>query len=314
MAKIFMSYSHADEALRDQLEKQLVMLRREGVIETWHDRRIPPGDNLDRAIDAELQSADVVLLLVSPDFLASRYCFEVEMAAAMERHHAGEARVIPVILRACDWQSSAAPFRNLKAIPRDGKPIMQWADRDEAMLDVVQGIRQAMPPPSAPAVAPSPKAAKVVDRPRSSNLRVAKEFTQADRDRFLDEAFDYMARFFENSLSELDQRNEEIETRFRRIDANAFGCVVYRRGKVVARCGVRRGAGFSNGIAYSQDDNAPSNSMNEELTPGADEQSMWLQPMGMQMRSGFDRHSKLTAQGASEYYWELLMQPLQRER
>src|SRR3546814_3973872 len=104
--------------------------------------------------------------------------------------------------------------------------------------------------------------------------------------------------FFEGSLEELAARNPDIRTRFRRIDANAFGCVVYRNGKTSARCGVRRGSGFGNGIAFSQDDNAPSNTMNEELTPATDEQSMWLRPIGMQLRSGSGRNSKLTPQGA----------------
>lgn len=317
MAKIFMSYSHADEALRDLLEKQLAMLKREGAIETWHDRRISAGDSLDGQIDAQLQVADVILLLLSPDFLDSRYCYDVEMKAAMERLNAGEVRVIPVILRPCDWLSPVSPFRSLKAIPRDGKPITQWADRDEAMLDVVKEIRTALPAakgmarPGSPANSP---ATRVVDRPRSSNLRVSKEFSQADLDGFLDEAFEFMCKFFESSLDELSARNPDIRARFRRIDANAFGCVVYRNGKALARCGVRRGGGFSNGITFSHDDNAPSNTMNEELTPAADEQSIWLRPMGMQLRSGSDRNGKLTPQGASEFYWSLLMEPLQRER
>jgi hypothetical protein len=158
------------------------------------------------------------------------------------------------------------------------------------------------------------RAPKEVDRPRSSNLRVSKEFSQAQLDRFLDEAFEYMANFFQASLEELETRHAEIETRFRRIDANAFGCVIYRGGKAAARCGVRRGGSFSKGIKYSQDDNAPANTMNEEISPASDEQSMWLKPMGMQLRAGADERSKLTMQGASEFYWALLMEPLQRER
>ena len=109
MAHVFFSYSHADEALRNELEKHLAGLCREGVITTWHDRRIGPGDDLHGQIHDQLDSADIVLLLVSSDFLDSNYCYDVEMMRAMQRHERGEARVIPIILRPCDWHGT--PFR-----------------------------------------------------------------------------------------------------------------------------------------------------------------------------------------------------------
>ena len=89
MATIFFSYSHADEALRDRLEVHLSLLKRQGVIETWHDRRISPGEAIDRSIGTRLDTADVILLLVSPDFVASDYCYDVEMTRALERHERG---------------------------------------------------------------------------------------------------------------------------------------------------------------------------------------------------------------------------------
>jgi hypothetical protein len=123
MATIFFSYSHKDEALRDELETHLSMLKRQGFITTWQDRRIAAGDILDPMINAHLESADVVLLLVSPDFLASDYCYDKEMSRALERHEAGKCRVIPVILRPSDWHD--APFRKLLAAPgrQAGHPV-----------------------------------------------------------------------------------------------------------------------------------------------------------------------------------------------
>lgn len=118
-----------------------------GLIESWHDRRIIAGSELDPAIDEELEKADVILLLVSPDFLASRYCYGVEVRRAMERHKAVAARVIPIILRPCEWDR--APFAGLLAAPKDGKPITRWPDQDEAFLDVTRAIRavvEAVPP------------------------------------------------------------------------------------------------------------------------------------------------------------------------
>ena len=106
--ELFYSYSHKDEELRDQLENHLAMLKREGVISGWHDRRISAGQEWDGEIDDHLNSVEIILLLVSSDFLASNYCYDIEVKRAMERHEAGEARVIPIILRPCDWQR--APF------------------------------------------------------------------------------------------------------------------------------------------------------------------------------------------------------------
>jgi hypothetical protein len=101
-ARIFYSYSHRDEALRDELERHLSMLRREGLISEWHDRRIGAGSDWGTEIDSNLAAADIVLLLVSSDFLHSEYCYDRETALALERHQRGEAIVIPVILQPCD--------------------------------------------------------------------------------------------------------------------------------------------------------------------------------------------------------------------
>jgi hypothetical protein len=141
-AKVFYSYSHRDEAMHNELENHLSMLRREGVISSWHDRKIGAGKEWNGDINEHLDTSDIILLLVSSDFLASAYCYDVEMRRAMERHAAGSARVIPIILRACDW--TRAPFSALQALPKDALPIKKWADRDEAFLDVAQGIRKAV--------------------------------------------------------------------------------------------------------------------------------------------------------------------------
>ena len=100
------------------------------------------GEEWETQIKEKLESASVILMLISPDFMASDYCYDIEMQRAMARHEAGNARVIPVILRPCDWKDT--PFGKLKAMPEDGKPITQWSDRDGAFLNVVQGIRRAM--------------------------------------------------------------------------------------------------------------------------------------------------------------------------
>ena len=137
--KIFISYSHSDEMLLHELTKHLSLLRRQQVIEAWYDRDIAAGREWVGEIDEHLESADLILLLVSPDFLASDYCYDIELRRAMERHEVGEARVIPIILRPVDW--AGAPFGKLQALPSDAKPITGWPNRDLAFLNVATGVR-----------------------------------------------------------------------------------------------------------------------------------------------------------------------------
>ncbi|MDQ0565557.1 TIR domain-containing protein [Erythrobacter citreus] len=318
MARIFFSYSHADEALRDQLETQLALMKRQGLIETWHDRRIPAGNNFEHEISSNLESAEIVLLLVSPDFLASDYCYDIEMGRALERHKTGEAKVIPVILRACDWHGS--PFGKLNAVPRDGRPITQWPDRDQAFLEVVKAIRNGLPNSAAkqPIEVKSASALQrntvaVEQGPRSSNLRVGKDFTDRDKDKFKVEAFEYMAKFFANSLSELEERNEGIECDFRRLDGNRFASSIYINGNSVAKCTVFMGGDryMGSGISFVHGETNSSNSYNESLAVQSDSSSMYLAPSGMAAMVRGEDGQRLTMQGASELYWALLMQPLQ---
>lgn len=326
MARVFFSYCHADEELRNQLEKQLAILKRQGVIKTWHDRCIGAGEELDGAIKAELESCDIILLLVSADFLNSDYCYDIEMTRAMERHTSSDAIVIPVILRSCLWTD--APFGKLNATPPDGKPVMQWPDRDAAFTEVAKAIkgaaqRIAKRSGSVASVAPAhirspaPVAASssvpITLPVRSSNLRIACQFTERDKDRFKQEAFEYIATFFANSLAELSSRNDGIEGDFRRIDANRFIAVVYRNGKSVARCTAFIGGSFfGNGIAYTPTETTESNTCNETLTVEADDQMLYLTSMGMSYGVRPNKEPKLTQEGAAELYWSMLIEPLQR--
>src|SRR6266567_4739155 len=137
--KIFFCYAHEDEQLLNKLKNHLFPLKRAGIIDVWHDREISAGTEWEREIDKHLNSAQIILLMVSPDFMDSDYCYSIEMKRAMERHERGEARVIPVILRPVYWQG--APFGKLQALPTDAKPITSWANKDEALFDVAEGIR-----------------------------------------------------------------------------------------------------------------------------------------------------------------------------
>jgi len=145
---LFFSYSHCDEALRDELEKHLASLKQQGVIATWHDRKIVAGKRFNPEISENLETADIILLLVSHSFLASNSC-KKEMFRAKEKYDNGEAHVIPVILRPCDWHDMpcdqrGTPLRELLAVPQDGKSVTSHPDQNAAFLEVVQEIKKAV--------------------------------------------------------------------------------------------------------------------------------------------------------------------------
>jgi hypothetical protein len=135
----FISYTHRDARYAERLRTALAVLKSQGLVEDWHDRRIRAGAEWAAEIDQHLSSADLVLLLVTPDFLASDYAFGIEVTRALERHAQGAAVVVPVIVRACDWMHT--PLGKLQAVPTDGKPIASWKNRDDAWLNVTDGIR-----------------------------------------------------------------------------------------------------------------------------------------------------------------------------
>lgn len=139
---VFISYAHKDESFLRQLETHLALLRRQGLITTWHDRQILPGIDQSSEIDIHLEQSALILLLISADFIASDYAYEIEMKRALERHEAGEARVVPILLRPAYWKGF--PFAKLQMLPSNGKPISNWDDQNAAFFDVVQGLRKIM--------------------------------------------------------------------------------------------------------------------------------------------------------------------------
>lgn len=140
--RVFYVYSHKDERLLGQLQTHLASFERNGLITGWSDRKIGAGRDWENEIAAELEAANIILLLVSADFLASDYCQDIEMKRALERHDAGEATVIPIILRPVHWTDT--PLRRIQALPDRAKPVTTWRNRDEAWASVASGIRNAI--------------------------------------------------------------------------------------------------------------------------------------------------------------------------
>ena len=137
--EVFCSYARKDERLRDQLERHLSPLRNEGLILPFFDRTIGPGSEWENEINEHIASAQIILLLVSANFLTSEYCQGVEVRRAIDRHHSGEALVVPIILQPCDWCHT--PFAKLQALPEGAKPVTDWSNRDKAYTQIAIHIR-----------------------------------------------------------------------------------------------------------------------------------------------------------------------------
>ena len=142
--EVFCCYARKDKVLLDELKTHLIPLQRRGFITIWNDTDISPGTDWEEEIDKHLNTAHIILLLVSPSLIASEYCYSKEMKRAIERHNQGEARVIPVLLRPVHWED--APFGKLQALPINGKPVTDgyWHSRDEAFYEITTGIQRVV--------------------------------------------------------------------------------------------------------------------------------------------------------------------------
>lgn len=322
MIKIFFSYCHADEGLRDELEKSLAMLKRQGHITSFHDRRILSGSDFDDSIDANMSDADITLFLVSRDFLASDYCMNREMTLARERHTNGETHVIPIILRPCEW-AEVPLFAKLLGGTTDNKPVTKYADLDDAFLDVSKRIRAVVKTLQAKNSAPNKpvKATAAQSRatprntafnaPRSSNLSIKKTYTDHDRDQFLDNAYAFIKSYFEGSLEELCARNEHLTHRVKPMDNTSFSASVYMDGKKVSACTVFLGGLFGSSIGYVAKETTERNSTNGQLSVDSDEQKLFLTNGMFSAFSGGDKNRKLTFEGGAEVFWANFIRPLQ---
>lgn len=290
-----------------------------GKITTWHDRCIIPGQEFENQIDLYFSQADIILLLISSDFIASDYCYQVEMTNALERHNRGEAVVIPVILRECDWHQ--LPFGRIMAATIDGKPITKFASHDDGYFQVAGAVSRAIAnleakkthqatQISSPVSAnPTFQAIETVFAPRSSNLSLPKRFTDLDKDRACRDGFEYVARYFEGSLAELKKRHAGLEVDFHKRDADAFTCAIYMGGSKVGQCAIWRNSGRNMGmgdIGYSQDGTI-GNTYNESLTIDNNGQILGFRPLMGVFGAGSSREALLTNEGMAEHLWDMFL-------
>lgn len=320
MIKIFFSYCHADEELRDELEKSLAMLKRQGQISSFHDRRILSGDDFDNAIDTNMSDADITLFLVSRDFLASDYIMNTEMKLAEERHARGETHIIPIILRPCEW-SEVPLFAKLLGGTTDNKAVTKYADLDDAFLDISKRIRavvkelhggRSIPAKIVKAVPALPLARNTPSQvQRSSNLSVKKTFSDHDKDEFLDAAYEFIKSYFEGSLNELCERHPEFSHRLKAMDNTSFTATIYKGGKTASACTIFQGGSFGKGIAYTSGETSSRNSMNGQIRVDHDDQKLFLSDSMFSAFSQGNKDKKLTFEGGAEVFWSNFIRPIQ---
>lgn len=298
----FVSYSHADERYLDRLRKHMSILQREGSIESWTDHQIIPGSKLDETVMTALRSSEVFIALVSPDYLASNYCYEKEFEEALRLSETGKLQVVPVIVEPCDWLSS--PFRQFMALPKDGKPISEWANANVAYLDVVTGLRRLL---SSGMKEPANTLSEQSTAQTSSRrVKIKQEFDSIQRADFIDQAYEVIRDYFKNSCDELGGI-EDLKAKFHRMSEVSFTCTVVNRGIKGGReahITVHNSKGKRHhfgDINYVFEAHADTNTSNGSIRVDADDYNMYL-TLGFGGFMGRD-DSKYDAAQAAEALW-----------
>lgn len=303
--RAFISYSHHDAWAVERLHTHLAMLRREGHIVAWYDRDILAGSDLDAEIASELASCDLFLPLLSPDFLASDYCYETEMMRAIERHDAGELRVVPIVIEPCDWAASS--LRKLKALPKDGKPVAEWTNKNTAFLDIVNELRRVVDVDRQ--VSSSVEAPPTDSKPsRERRYRIKHDFDDIDRSEYRQRAFDEMRNYFSSAAAELNEV-EGLRGRFAELGPSTFTCTVVNRAIDRGTAHVTVHAGHDNAgmgdIYYSFSENAPANTSNGGFRIESDDYELFLSPW---MFTQSNEHARFSPRAAAETLWTELVQ------
>ena len=217
--RAFVSYSHQDEQYVNALRKHLAQVVREGLISVWYDREILAGSSLDSDIGEELEACGLFLAIVSPDFISSNYCYEVEMNRALERHAEGTMRLVPIIVEPCEWKRT--PLKDLKGLPKDNLPVSEWKNPNTAYLDIATELRRILDTPSG--TLQSAETGKAPQEKKESKaVRVKRTFDPIDRAEFNSNSFNEILVYFMQSAEELS-KIDGIKCRIERYSETSFG-------------------------------------------------------------------------------------------
>ena len=222
--RAFISYSHKDESYLKLLHRHLAQLKRDNLVEAWTDEDILVGGNLNNEISSSLNNAQLFIALLSPDYINSSYCYEREFKTAQSMQGFGKLTIVPVILEPCDWQNTS--FAQYKALPKDGRPVSEWSNENNAMLDVIQNIRKLVSGYSEEPTSITKKSSSL-----PTNYKVKKDFDSLQKMDFQDESFKKLKGILENNIVEIDGI-ENIKTRILANTVKAFEALIVNRNKI----------------------------------------------------------------------------------
>jgi hypothetical protein len=238
----FISYSHQDDTSLEMLHKHLAQLLRDKIIKTWTDKDIYAGGTLNKNIDAALNKSEIFIALLSPDYIASGYCYEKEFKKALEMQEHGDLIIAPIIIEPCDWLNT--PFKEFKALPKDGKPISTWLNRNTAFLDVVQNLRNLIV--NVGMHLPEKSNLKSTPLP-VRNYRVKKDFDSIEKMEFIEKTFAELKDFLKRYTEEITAI-DKIKVRILNDTDKEFQCLLVNRNKIDAESHLK--------ISYSSENNA----------------------------------------------------------
>ena len=228
--KAFISYSHGNTGILLMLHKHLAQLKRDQLIHTWTDEDIAAGTQLNSAISSALAKAQLFIALLSPEYINSNYCYDKEFQKALEMQKEGKLVIIPIIIEPCDWLNT--PFRDFKALPKDGKPISEWSNANTAFLDIVQNIRKLITMPenaiTKEATAELNKETIVFSK---RNYRIKKDFDSIEKSEFIEKSFQELKGYIEKFLLEIVEV-DNIKSRTYTNNAEEFACLLINRNKI----------------------------------------------------------------------------------
>ena len=222
--KAFISYSHKDENYLERLKIHLAQIKRDGLLTEWTDKEIHAGENLDNNIDNALSNSEIFLALISPDYIASNYCYEKEFETAQKMQDDGKLIIVPIILEPCDWQKT--PFGNLKAIPKDGKSISEFTNQNIAFLNIIDELRRLIDFSKQKSI--SANLSTDITEKLVRNYKIKKQFSDVDKYNFLEKSFADLKIYFRSAISELDSL-EDLQARFTNEDKSSFTCLLSNR-------------------------------------------------------------------------------------
>ncbi|MCY3627493.1 MAG: toll/interleukin-1 receptor domain-containing protein [Gammaproteobacteria bacterium] len=308
---LFISYSHKDEAALERLRTHLAVMQQTELIDGWFDQKILPGSHIDAEITEQIESAELFLFLVSPNFLDSDYCVNNEMKRALERHEAGEARVIPVILEPCDWR--ATPLGNLKALPKDGCPISKWTNENDAYLDVVRELRRALDagPKSNGKKTGVETVSHSTRQAESRGYRVKRGFDEIDHADFRKKSFEVIRDYFKSALAEFDQ-NVDLKGRFSSLSDYSFTCTIVNklRRNSAAHITIHEQSQFNafGDISYSYSKNADPHTASGYFTIADDEYELYLVLHAFNVTISGNQTDRFSPETAARRLWESFLE------